>query len=147
VNINRWITFRTKVAYFFLPDILLLFITGRHICFFCFMPWYNWTIVESAVKHHNSLSLWIMLPSIQWVNQYKLYKNSYSHTNAPNLHDITEILLKMALNTITPTLFIITILFLRFSTSDNLLILKICKFSKSPTIKFLRPPICKFLKS
>ena len=101
MNINRWITFRTKVAYFFLPDILLLFITGRHICVFCFMPWYNWTIVESAVKHHNSLSLWIMLPSIQWVNQYKLYKNSYSHTNAPNLHDITEILLKMALNTIT----------------------------------------------
>ena len=79
------------------------------------MPRYNWNIVESGVKHHSHN------PPCQWLAEGLWFSpdTPVSFTNKTDRHDITEILIKVALNTIALTL----------TLSD---LWKVCGFLRTP---------------
>jgi hypothetical protein len=59
--------------------------------------WYSWHIAELAVSNNHSLTHWIATG--RWFSPGP----PVSYTNKTDCHDITEILLKVALNTIKQT--------------------------------------------
>jgi hypothetical protein len=69
------------------------------------LPQYSWNIVESGVKHHHPLDTTLCDKVCQWLVAGLWFSlgTLISSSNNTDCHDITEILLRVELNTITLT--------------------------------------------